>query len=232
MSEPTSIPSRLFRDWHAARTGTTFFARLVKPSGGRAKRCWPGDDEAIKCVRKAIHPWLYEVRPVYGAQHPIEVIVYEADQEDEAREANLRSPLGCMIRFDDIYSGKCVLGRIGDDDAQNTIPKAAASRVIRLQRAQRWGTEAAENPWYKVVTFAFLVRNSERASMTAIIMHEFGHLLGLQHSLKTSSMLWAQQLERDPLPRHLQVGWKAPQFLNATDSDSVAKMIQTLTQPQ
>ncbi len=231
MSEPTPTPTKLFRDWHAARTGTPFFVRLVKPSGGRALRCWPGDDKVIECIKKAIHPWLYEVRPVYGAQHPIEVIIYDAEDEDDAREANLRSPLGCMIRFDDIYSGKCVLGRIGDDDKQDTIGKAAPSRVIRLQQAQRWGTENVENPWYKVASLAFLFNNSERASLIAVIMHEFGHLLGLPHSLKNSSVLWAPQLERDPRPRHLQVGWKATQFLHAADSATVAQMLRTLAHP-
>ena len=220
-TEPTPTPTKLFRDWHAAKTGTPFFVRLVKPSGGRARRYWPGDDEAIRCVRKAIHPWLYEVRPVYGAQHPIEVIVYEADQEDEAREANLRTSLGCMIRFDDIYSGSCVFGRIGDSDAQNTIGKAAPSRVIRLQKAQRWGAE----------NIASLFFWKERVSLTAVILHEFGHLLGIEHSLRRSSVMWAPQLERDPLPLHLQEGWKAPQFLNATDSDTVARMIRTLSHP-
>lgn len=219
MSEPTPTPTKLFRDWRSAKDGTPFFARLVKPSGGRAERCWPGDDEAAKCIRRAIRPWLYEIRPVRGDRYPIEAIVYEADQEDEAREANLRSPLGCMIRFADIFSGKCVFGRIGDDDKQDTIGKAAPSRVIRLQRAQRWGVS-------NVQTLLFW---RERVSLTAVIAHEFGHLLGIPHSLNRSSVLWAPQLERDPMPRHLQAGWEAPQFLNATDSETVTRMLQMFT---
>lgn len=230
MNEPTSTPTKLFRDWHAATTGTPFFAHLVKPAKGRAARCWPGDEEAIKCVRRAIHPWLYEIRPIFGAQHDLQVVVYDADQEDKARAANAYSQLGCMIRFGDIYGG-CIFGRIGDIDAQNTVSKAAPSRVIRLQQAQRWGIENRQNPWYKVFTLAMLVSNSERTSLTAVLMHEFGHLLGLGHPTRRSSVMWVPQLERDPTPLCLEVGWKAPQFLNATDSAIVARMLQTLSTP-